>query len=106
LDQLRKVLDYDPVIDMSKELDRESPAAKIIFARQEYSIKFGSALGLKEDFYLYLSAPDEFLKGAEKRFASEFKTIKRAEPGEESAIIDDVNEEKNRAATGFGSIFK
>lgn len=99
---LKKVLEYDPYTDMSSDI---SKASKIIFVRQEYSVRDGAGLGLKGDFYLYLNAADEFLKGAEERFAKEFKTIKRATPEEEKKIIDVIRAEKDKAAEGFGSIF-
>lgn len=83
----------------------ESPKGRIIFARQEYNIKDGRTLGLTGDFYLYLSAPDDFLNGAEDRFKSEFGTIKRADSNEEKKVIDSIREEHENAAKGFGSIF-
>lgn len=103
--QLKKMLEYDPYTDTSKELDRNSLEAKIIFVRQEYSIKEGASLGLKGEFYLYINSSDDFLKGADERFAKEFKTIKRAEPVDEKKVIESVKAEKDKAAEGFGSIF-
>jgi hypothetical protein len=99
---LKKVLEYDPYTDMGADI---SKASKIIFVRQEYSLRDGGSLGLKGDFYLYLNATDEFLKGAEERFAKEFKTIKRAASEDEKKLIDVIKGEKDKAAEGFGSIF-
>lgn len=82
-----------------------SPKGRIIFSRQEYSIKDGRDVGLQGDFYLYLNAPDDFLSGAEQRFKDEFKTIKRATPEEEKKVVDAIKEEHDKASLGFGSIF-
>ena len=128
MEQLKKVLAYDPYTDPNiippipeKMTDEELKAREekiaeakkrlpegaltIIFGRQEYSIKDGPGVGLKGDFYLYLNASEEFLKGAEGRFSREFKTVKRAEPDDESKVIGILKAEKDRAAEGFGSIF-
>jgi hypothetical protein len=84
----------------------ESLKGKIIFSRQEYSLRDGATLGLKENLsYLYLNAPDEFLKGAEERFRTEFKTIKRAGKEEEAKVIQAIKDEEEKANVGFGSIF-
>ncbi len=80
-------------------------ALTVIFGRQEYSIKEGPGVGLKGDFYLYINASDDFLKGAEGRFSREFKTVKRAPPEDESKVIETLKAEKDKAAEGFGSIF-
>jgi hypothetical protein len=105
LEQLKKVVSYDPFTDTGATLDKNSPEAKVIFARQECEIRFGVALGLKGDFYLYINAEAGFFKGAEERFAKEFKTVKRADAADEKKVIVSVGEDKTRAATGFGSIF-
>ena len=90
--------------DTLKQL-RESLKGKIIFARQEYQLKDGLSLGLKDVTYLYLSAPDAFLDGAEERFKNEFKTIKRASKEDEDKVISALKEEEENANAGFGSIF-
>ena len=88
-----------------KELST-SIKGRIIFARQEYNLRDGASSGLKSGkFYLYLSAPEDFLKGAGERFNTEFKTIKRASPEEELKIIGMIKEEEEKANAGFGSIF-
>ena len=111
MEQLKKVLSYDPFTDpnvIPPAPDKMTPeeakareakiaeaksklpegALTVIFGRQEYSIKDGAGVGLKGDFYLYINASDDFLKGAEGRFSREFKTIKRAEPAEEAKVIE------------------
>ncbi|MGI0100839.1 MAG: hypothetical protein ACREBH_03955 [Candidatus Micrarchaeaceae archaeon] len=88
-----------------KELST-SLKGRIIFSRQEYSLRDGASLGLKDNVsYLYLNATDDFLKGAEERFRTEFKTIKRASPEDEQKVINAIKEEEERANAGFGSIF-
>lgn len=84
----------------------ESLKGRIIFSRQEYNLKDGATVGLKADTtYLYLNAPDDFLNGAEERFKTEFKTIKRANKDEEEKVIKAIKDEEERANAGFGSIF-
>ena len=83
-----------------------SPKGRIIFARQEYSLRDGASVGLNKGMmYLFLSAPDDFLKGAEERFSTEFKTIKRAQRPDEEKVIGIIREEEEKANAGFGSIF-
>ncbi len=87
-------------------LEKLGLKAKIIFARQEYSIREGATFGSSGDVnLLYLSASDEFLKGAEERFKTEFKTVKRAPKEVEDRVIAAINEEQERANSGLGSIF-
>ena len=128
MEQLKKVLSYDPFTDTNiippapekmtpeqakaradkiAEAKKKLPegALTVIFGRQEYSVKDGPGCGLKGDFYLYINASDEFLKGAEGRFSREFKTIKRAESADEAKVIATIRAEKDKAAEGFGSIF-
>jgi hypothetical protein len=128
MEPLKRVLSYDPFTDPKiippapekmtpeeqKARDEKIAEAKkqlpegaltVIFGRQEYSIKEGTSVGLKGDFYLYINASDDFLKGAEGRFSREFKTIKRAEPADEAKVIESIKADKDKAAEGFGSIF-
>ena len=84
----------------------ESLKGRIIFARQDYSLRDGASLGLNDGMvYLYLSAPDDFLDGAEERFRKEFKSVKRAGKEDEAKVIGIIKEEEEKANTGFGSIF-
>jgi hypothetical protein len=79
---------------------------KIIFTRQEYSLREGGSVGLKSDCsYLYINAPEDFLKGAEERFRTEFRTVKPATKEEEEKVINVIKEEEEKANVGFGSIF-
>lgn len=128
MEQLKKVLAYDPFTDTNvippapekmtpeEAKAREAKIAEaksklpegaltIIFGRQEYGIKDGASVGLKGDFYLYINASDDFLKGAEGRFSREFKTVKRADPADEAKVIETLKAEKDKAAEGFGAIF-
>jgi hypothetical protein len=106
-DQERKEIEEreKQVTDTLKKLS-ESLKGKIIFSRQEYSLRDGAALGLKNDrSYLYLNAPEDFLNGAEERFKTEFKTIKRTSKEEEEKVIKAIKDEEELANAGFGSIF-
>ncbi len=128
MSKLKEMLAYDPFMDPkiippapekmtpeeAKAREEKIAEAKkalpegaltIIFGRQEYSIKEGASVGLKGDFYLYINASEDFLKGAEARFSKELKTVKRAESADESKVIDALRAEKDKAAEGFGSIF-
>lgn len=106
-DEERKALEErEKVVSEAQKKIAESAAGKINFSRQEYNIKDGEILGLKKNVaYLYLSAPDSFLNGAEERFKNEFKTIKRATKEEEEKVVQSVKEEEEKANAGFGSIF-
>jgi len=96
----------DKKIAEAHKMLESSPKGKYIFARQDYSLRDGSSVGLKGDkSYIYLSAPDDFLKGAEERFKTEFKTVKRASKEEEEKVISVIKDEEERANAGFGSIF-
>lgn len=130
VDKLKKRLDYDPYTDTSliptakakmteeeeKAYDEKVKAAmaklaedkfsNLIFVRQEYSLRDGRSVGLNpEVYYLYISAPDAFVSEMEKFFAEKFPNIKRATADDESKFIKLLNEEKEKANEGFGSIF-
>lgn len=80
--------------------------SNLIFNRQEYSLRDGRSLGLSEDSsYLYVNATDQFLKECDSFFADTFKSVKRAGPEEETKVIGVINNEKDRANSGFGMIF-
>lgn len=103
----RKVLEeHDRKVAEARKFLSENPKGKYIFSRQDYSLKDGASVGLKSNAtYLYLNASEDFLKGAEERFKSEFKTVKRASKEEEEKIINAIKEEEEGANSGFGSIF-
>ncbi len=85
---------------------RSDPEANIIFARQDYKIKDGRAVGLDEGkSYLYISASDEFLSGAEAKLKKNLKSILRASPDEERKVIAYVEEEREKSEEGLGLIF-
>ncbi len=105
-EERRQMLERDKQIEENLKRLRESLKGRIIFTRQEYSLRDGASVGLRDNIiYLYLNAPDEFLDGAEQRFKEEFKTIKRASKEEEDKVIGVIKEEEERANMGFGSIF-
>jgi hypothetical protein len=105
-EQLKEIEERDKKITEAHKMLESSPKGRFIFARQEYQIKDGGALGLKDGVsYLYLNASDDFLKGAEERFKNEFKTIKRADSGAEEKVVKEIKDEEEKANAGFGSIF-
>ena len=80
--------------------------SNIIFNRQEYSLRDGRSVGLAPgSSYLYVNATDAFLKDCDSMFAEKFKTVKRADADEEKKLIHIINDEKDRADSGFGLIF-
>ena len=91
---------------VNEALEKLGLKAKIIFTRQDYSLREGAAFGAANDItLLYINASDDFLKGAEERFKTEFKTIKRAPKEVEDKVINTINEEQEKANSGLGSIF-
>lgn len=84
----------------------EDKFANVIFARQDYDLRDGGMFGLDSGkYYLYLSAPDDFLSLAEERFKNEFKSIKRAPKEVEEKVTAKIKEEKDKVNVGLGSIF-
>ncbi|MGC8572143.1 MAG: hypothetical protein ACP5RI_01150 [Candidatus Micrarchaeia archaeon] len=84
----------------------EDKLANVIFARQDYDLREGKALGVDTNkSYLYLKATDEFLDLAEEKFKKYFKTIKRADHDIEEKFIKIKEDEDSRANMGFGAIF-
>ncbi len=80
--------------------------SNLIFNRQEYSLRDGRSIGLSPDkSYLYVNATDVFMKDCDSMFAEKFKTVKRAGADEEKKLIHIINDEKDRADSGFGMIF-
>jgi len=95
-----------------KEIDgtmarlREDKEANLIFARQDYQLRDGIMLGLdREKTYLYLSATDEFVAGADVKLKKMLPTIQRADPETEKKIIDTIDEERQKSDQGLGFIF-
>lgn len=80
--------------------------ANVIFARQDYWLKDGAALGLDADkCYLVISAVDSFLEKAEPKLVRMFPGIKRADPELEAKIAADIESERKQAEGGLGMIF-
>ncbi|MGD0510308.1 MAG: hypothetical protein ABSA33_00560 [Candidatus Micrarchaeaceae archaeon] len=105
-EQKKEIEERDKKIAEAHKALETSPKGKYIFSRQECDLRDGAAFGLNDKVsYLYLNATDDFLNGAEERFKTEFKTIKRASKDEEEKVIAAIKEEQERANTGFGSIF-
>lgn len=94
--------------EISEAVDRlkNDKEANIIFARQDYQLKDGIGLGLDRDkSYLYLSADDSFLEGAEAKLKKSFKSIARADGETEQKIIGIIEDEKSRTDAGIGLLF-
>jgi hypothetical protein len=105
-EQIKEIEERTKKITDAHNMLENSPKGKFIFTRQEYSLRDGASVGLNGKMsYLYLNAPEDFLNGAEERFKSEFKTIKRATKDEEEKVIHVLKEEEEKANAGFGSIF-
>ncbi len=78
----------------------------VIFARQEYSLREGSELGLDNSkCYLYIKANDDFVGRAEDRLKHEFGSFASTDPDTEAKVVKFIHEEQDRANAGFGSIF-
>ncbi len=111
VEAFKKFLEYDPYLDKSlgeEELKKlnDDKLANVIFARQEYSLRDGRALGMPDGkYYLYIKANDDFLRLAGEKLLKNFKTVKRASKEAEEKFISIVNEEEERANAGVGSIF-
>jgi hypothetical protein len=85
---------------------REDKELNIIFARQDYMIKDGMSLGLdREKSYLYLSAEEDFMGGAEAKLKKNISSIQRAPEDIEKQIISTVDEERQKSDEGLGFIF-
>jgi len=84
----------------------EDKYANVIFARQSYSLREGSTLGLDgKKSYLYLKANDDFLKLAEEKLRLNFKTVKRSPQSDEAKVISAIEEEESKGNAGMGTIF-
>jgi hypothetical protein len=111
MQELKKMLEYDPYIDSSlsdEDLQRirKDPDANTIFARQDYVIKDGGYLGLaREDGYLYIKADEEFLAMGEKKLKKSIKSIRRADPDVEKRMAESIDKERAEAEKGLGFIF-
>lgn len=85
---------------------REDRLLNIIFYKQDCRLRDAQSIGSSGDrSFLYISAPDDFLNGAEEKFRRDFKTVKRASKEDEERFISTVNKEEETANAGFGSIF-
>ncbi len=111
VESFKKFLEYDPYLDKAlseeelKKLNSDK-LANIIFARQEYSLRDGRALGMEDGkYYLYLKANDEFLALAQEKLLKSFKSIKRASKVAEEKFNAIIKEEEDRANAGVGAIF-
>ncbi len=83
--------------------DRE---ANIIFARQDYQLRDGTAIGLeREKSYLYLSADDAFLGAGEAKLKKSISSLQRASEDVEKKVISTIDEERQKSDSGLGFIF-
>ncbi|MGC8478369.1 MAG: hypothetical protein ACP5NE_00350 [Candidatus Micrarchaeia archaeon] len=109
-EKLKELLEYDPYADSSLSSEQlkqisEDKYANIIFARQSYTIKSGSAIGLDpEKYYLYLKASDDFFNGAEEKLHKEVPSSKRADPETEKKVIEIIEEDESKGNFGIGLI--
>ena len=93
-------------IEDAKDRLKNDKSLNVIFARQEYSLREGTSLGLNPDkCYLYLKANDEFLKNAEDRLKDEYESFAKADDETSQKVIKAIHDEEDRANAGFGSIF-
>ncbi|MGC8652193.1 MAG: hypothetical protein ACP5UH_03005 [Candidatus Micrarchaeia archaeon] len=126
-EKLQHMLAYDPYTDPSvippagKGEDPEREKAikanleklmqsdkffDVIFARQEYSLREGSSMGMDEGkVYLYIKAGEDFLAKAEEKLKQNFQSFKRVDEAEEQKVISFIKEEQDRSNAGFGLIF-
>ncbi len=94
--------------EISGALDRlkNDKEANIIFARQDYQLRDGIGIGLERGkSYLYISADDSFLDGADAKMKKNFKSIERADAETEQKVIGIIEDERNRTDAGIGLIF-
>lgn len=78
----------------------------IIFWKQDCRLRDAQSVGISgEKSYLYVDAPEDFLNGADEKFAKSFKTIRRASREDEERVINTIKKEEETANAGFGSIF-
>ncbi|MCL4372383.1 hypothetical protein M1373_03640 [Candidatus Marsarchaeota archaeon] len=93
-------------INKAKERLKNDPMLNTIFARQEYSLREGSSLGMDQSkCYLYIKASDDFIAKAEQKLKKEFASFAKADPETSQKVISFISEEQQRANEGFGSIF-
>ncbi len=93
-------------IQEAKRRLNEDKSLNVIFARQEYSLRDGSSLGLDKDkCYLYIKANDEFIASAEERLKNEYDSFVKADSATSEKVISTIHDEEDRANAGFGSIF-
>ncbi len=98
--------EYDEKVKQAMAKLAEDKFSNLIFVRQEYSLRDGRSAGLNPDvYYLYINAPDAFISDMERFFSEQFPKIKRATPDDETRFIALLNNEKEKANEGFGSIF-
>ncbi|MEM0107091.1 MAG: hypothetical protein QXS81_02185 [Candidatus Micrarchaeaceae archaeon] len=129
--KMKKILSYDPYLDSTvipkddnntediikdqnaqekiskiEELKKNDPYFDIIFVRQEYILFDGSSISLNPSkCYLYLKANEEFLAKAELKLKRLFPNIVRINKEAEEKVIEKVNEQQQKAESGFGFIF-
>lgn len=73
-----------------------------VVGRASVNFKEGSALGLGEKYYCYVSGVEEACKKAEELIDDLGNKVNEET---EKKIIDKIKEEENQAMEGFGGIF-
>lgn len=110
-ESLKKILEYDPFLDKAKTPEelakmKTDEDANIIFARQDYWLKDGIALGLdREKCYLVISAVDSFLEKAEPKLMRLMPDLKRADAETEKTVVSEIEKERSQSEQGLGTIF-
>ncbi|HVC58445.1 MAG TPA: hypothetical protein VND15_03150 [Candidatus Acidoferrales bacterium] len=85
---------------------RADKLLNLIFWKQDCRMRDAASVDIDGDkVYLYISASEEFLNGADEKFAKEFKSLKRAQKADEDKVIAKIAHEEEIANAGFGSIF-
>jgi len=92
---------YESEVSKKAELTKileADPYAEDAFARVGYKMKDGSAVGEdKEKVYIYVSAPEEFIKKADEKM----KDLAKPSSDEVAArVIKKIEEEENSVAAG------
>ncbi len=98
LKDVKKALEADDVVE-------ENETNLNQWKRQGYDLRDSESLGFEEEgSYLYVEAPEDFFKENEEEIDHE--GVKEKEGEEKQKIIDAIEEEKEKAAQGMGTIFE
>jgi hypothetical protein len=104
-------VEYDPYIDSSITKEqlaqlKQDKLIDIIFVRKTCVAKDGTTAGLDpKKCYLYISAEDDFLKGAAEKLKRDFKSVKVADADTTQKMITKIKDEESNSNYGVGMIF-